>query len=588
MAFFAGLAEGFVTGRQMKAEKEEKDRLAEYRKSEQDYRTGRDALKDRLAADALTYARGRDTRADKLAADQLEVTRTVALLELMPPNLTSALGGSGGDTNKGPVPSAGAIGAGGSKFTAQYEGLSDEDKNSPFFKAASSDVATQATLIAFMEAQAKKGNTVTLDQLPKYFNYLGAVEGKGEVAAAEFMNSMLSGDSDVTDTDTFIKGLKALKGYKSTEQLFMQTGAPQDITDATQQIQVWENAVEVDAYRAMQDLKGDKKQEVQRALAMLERKENRTQGLDILAKYGFGANAVQEYNMGDNPVIKSYYNSSAPTAAAPNTNTVVEPNTNTVVAADDVTVFNSWTEVEAARNEGYSGLVSVGGVSYTIDPLPGAAGAAPIVEESVDTSTPPEEAFLGTGFQLEEENNDTAIDAMFAETVEGPLAVPADAEQWVSNRPTINESPDVDMAEEVKSLEASTTVEDAMAALKKMNIEMPTNREELGFFKEDLKSVVYESGANVSDTILKGIIAVAAENSTKGETMQDQTNPPPAEAREPIVKRRKPKVKEMTSSDRARLKRAQKAGELRGGESDLLNMLVEKYGSVIVQKEMGL
>jgi len=58
---------------------------------------------------------------------------------------------------------------------------------------------------------------------------------------------------------------------------------------------------------------------------------------------------------------------------------------------------------------------------------------------------------------------------------------------------------------------------------------------------------------------------------------------------EPLVTRpKKPlKPKGMTASDKARLKRAQKANEL-SGDSSLLDMLVKKYGSVIVQKEMGL
>lgn len=47
------------------------------------------------------------------------------------------------------------------------------------------------------------------------------------------------------------------------------------------------------------------------------------------------------------------------------------------------------------------------------------------------------------------------------------------------------------------------------------------------------------------------------------------------------------KPKEMTSSDRARLKRAQKAREL-GKDTGLLETLVEKYGIALVQKEMGL
>ena len=58
---------------------------------------------------------------------------------------------------------------------------------------------------------------------------------------------------------------------------------------------------------------------------------------------------------------------------------------------------------------------------------------------------------------------------------------------------------------------------------------------------------------------------------------------------EPLVARPKKakKPKEMTSSDKARLKRAQKADQL-SGDASLLEMLVEKYGIALVQKEMGL
>jgi hypothetical protein len=58
---------------------------------------------------------------------------------------------------------------------------------------------------------------------------------------------------------------------------------------------------------------------------------------------------------------------------------------------------------------------------------------------------------------------------------------------------------------------------------------------------------------------------------------------------EPLVTRpkRTEQPKEMTASDKARLQRAQKANEL-SGDSGLLEMLVEKYGIALVQKEMGL
>jgi hypothetical protein len=72
-----------------------------------------------------------------------------------------------------------------------------------------------------------------------------------------------------------------------------------------------------------------------------------------------------------------------------------------------------------------------------------------------------------------------------------------------------------------------------------------------------------------------------------GDTSFEYTDSPVP--MEPLVTRpkRTEQPKEMTASDKARLKRAQKANEL-SGDSGLLNMLVEKYGSVIVQKEMGL
>ena len=125
-----------------------------------------------------------------------------------------------------------------------------------------------------------------------------------------------------------------------------------------------------------------------------------------------------------------------------------------------------------------------------------------------------------------------------------------------------------------------------------MGIEMPTNREELGFFKEDLKSLVYEYGANIPEDMLKKIIGMATANSTKVEVMQDQTNPPATadeqwnrspEQGKPLVKRRKPKVKKMTSSDKARLKRAMAADD-----AGLISRLYDKYGQELVTKEMGL
>ena len=74
MAFFAGLAEGFITGRKMKAEKEETDRLAEYRKTEQEYRASRDTVSDTRYIEEREAARKRQAIED--ARYETEQTRS--------------------------------------------------------------------------------------------------------------------------------------------------------------------------------------------------------------------------------------------------------------------------------------------------------------------------------------------------------------------------------------------------------------------------------------------------------------------------------------------------------------------------------
>ena len=88
----------------------------------------------------------------------------------------------------------------------------------------------------------------------------------------------------------------------------------------------------------------------------------------------------------------------------------------------------------------------------------------------------------------------------------------------------------------------------------------------------------------------EGVRVLPEEEAETGDTSFEYTDAPvpmePIMAKPKKTKKAK-KPKEMTSSDKARLKRAQKANEL-GKDSGLLEMLVEKYGIAIVQEEMGL
>lgn len=75
MSFFAGLAEGFQTGHRMKREKEEADRLAEYRKAEQEYRASRDEVMDTRYIEEREIERKRQATLDARYEDELKYSR---------------------------------------------------------------------------------------------------------------------------------------------------------------------------------------------------------------------------------------------------------------------------------------------------------------------------------------------------------------------------------------------------------------------------------------------------------------------------------------------------------------------------------
>lgn len=485
--------------------------------------------------------------------EELEIQRASQLMKLMPSSLTTGLGGgsvaSEGTKGSAGVMSAEAMKAGSLAFKAEFSNLDEDTQGSEFFKAAAQSPAAQATIMAFVEAQGKKGNTVDLADVPKYFKYLGATEGKGEAEAKEFMNSVVSGDANLGDKDTFINGLMVMRNYKPAQQLFIQTDAPGTIDDASKQLPVWENAVEVDAYRALSRLEGDDKAEVQRALAMLERKENRTQGLDILAKYGYGADAVKEYNMGDNPVIKSYYGNSVPTDQP--VTTPAETPTKQPAAPEGSTVFGGWDEVEAARQEGFSGVATINGTSYNIAPLETPTESDEVAPEVTDIEpTQPavvEPEFLGTGRIDDTPSTDTPIDDMFREV---STDVVAPETVWPDRTPKRETPVDFEkVSGELESAAADTDIEAVIQDIEEIGIKWPINREELTWFKEDLKSLVYEMEIDIPDDVLFEVVKRASENAMEGETMKPQVDYPDAPPSEERTMYREGRVGIQTPDD---------------------------------------
>jgi len=307
-----------------------------------------------------------------LKKEEIEIQRTTQMLSMIPSSLSDTMGGDGKGTagSKGHAMSKEAMVKGSKLFNAEYKNLSDEAKESDFFKAAANSPATQATLMAFVEAQAKKGNTVTLDELPKYFKYAGSTEGQGTAKAKETIDSLMSGEMDLNDKDAFVKGLMSLRNYKPAEELFVQTSTPDDLKTKSEKIKYWETAIETDAYRKLDTFSPDDRRKIDNALTGLQRKERRTKSLDILASYGLGMDAVDENNMRDIGVIKSYYGDILNEKEAVVEKPVIKP-----LVSDDLPMSSNATDdavfevdsVEAfreAKDSGYKGPIKYKGVTY--------------------------------------------------------------------------------------------------------------------------------------------------------------------------------------------------------------------------------
>ncbi len=513
------------------------------------YNKERDVIGDSAAAQARTDRLGQfdvqvdqwnkqfgiTERAADRADDQLAISRAEQMLALMPTGTAALLAGGttktpSDDTTITPE----AMKAGSSVFMAQLAELGEDAQSSDFFQAAARSPGAQATIIGFMEAQAKKGNTVELSDMPKYFNYLGSAPGKGEKEAKEFMESMLSGDANLEDKDVFIKGLTAMKNFRATKELFVQTSAPSSLTDQTQQLDMWEKAVEMDGYRALRNLPPEKAVDAQRALAMLETKVDRQEGLDVLAGMGFGRNIAMTGNYMEHPLIGSYYQGEDASSAAITPvggGGAGTPVTGNAAASsgtgEDATSFASWEEATAARADGFSGTATVGGISYNIAPLAAAGAAA--------SNTPKDPAFLGTGKTDKPAlPTDTAIDAMFNGLLdaEGGVDYVAPVEE---DRSTTADG-FIDIEEGIPGLESavegfavapegasraaelreSQALDMVVIELEEMGIEWPTNKEELKYFRDDLVSLVSDYGVDLPDAILAKLVEKAIGTSGVG------------------------------------------------------------------------
>lgn len=305
-------------------------------------------------------AKGFDLK--KRAAD-LDYTKSV--IDMIPSSLLGALSG---DSGKAVPIGSNATVAVSKKFTANYNTqLTKQEQESPFFKAAISSPSAQASLQAFVDAQAKKGNEIELNELPQYFSYLGQVEGKNEKESLEIVKDMMKGDG-LENPEAMAKGLMVLKGYRPTEELFQQTGVPVDANEVTKGEGIWKTAISNEARIAVGSITDeDKKDKVERALAFIKKDKDDARGYQILADLNYGKDIQSEFNLDKNPLVQSFYpepveaeTPQEPLQADADMNLPMSSNAtdDAVFEVDSVAAFRE------AKDSGYTGPIKYKGVTY--------------------------------------------------------------------------------------------------------------------------------------------------------------------------------------------------------------------------------
>ena len=288
-----------------------------------------------------------------------DMAYTQAVIEMIPASLLGALSGDKGKAV--PIGSKTTV-AVSKKFTANYNTqLTKQEQESPFFKAAISSPSAQASLQAFVDAQAKKGNEIELNELPQYFSYLGQVEGKNKEEALEIVEDMMKGDG-LKDPQAMAKGLMVLKSYRPTEELFQQTGVPVDANEVTKGEGIWKTAIANEARIEVGKITDEaKKDKVERALAFIKKDSNDARGYQILAELNYGKSIMSEFNLDKNPLVQSFY----PEATEEDEVILEEGGSGlTKLPPESSTVFSSFDEAKAAIDGGFTGKYSVGGKAY--------------------------------------------------------------------------------------------------------------------------------------------------------------------------------------------------------------------------------
>jgi len=300
MGFWTGVAAGFKDAEASRERAEERALRQEDREYARDYQERMFSYRQKQDE----YARQRQGRMDKLAIEDRKLARMRELLPYLNSGFVSALGGEGSPSRGASPMDPTAIAAGSQAFALEFNSLTAEQKKDPFFSSLSQSKDGQAAVKAFMEAQAKKGNTVDLKDIPKFFKYLGATPGSGKVERQKFLSGLVDGTADISDTPTFVKGLIALSQYRPVKHLFRQIDAPMDDRGMEVNYNNFKTRIVNEAFRAAEGLpEGERKTAILNAVSAVEKEGNEVRGIQALVGLGIGS----DLNEPDNPLIADFY-----------------------------------------------------------------------------------------------------------------------------------------------------------------------------------------------------------------------------------------------------------------------------------------
>jgi hypothetical protein len=399
MAFFAGLAEGFITGRKMKAEKEETDRLADYRKTEQEYRADRDTIGDTRYIEEREAARKREAILDDRYETQLSTQRLEALIKagLSPDGQPGTPGGGKGNSPEAMEVSKIAL-------SSRVEEAELDEDSQKYFATILGDAGAAHTVYSFLQSEAVKNNNISLNDIPTLIRIAGATKGQNE----EAMALLRSNFGEIKDQKDFVNQLDIVMNHiPSSLVLDIDPAAyrdPNDIKVIRDQRDLFVDTSIPAAQAMLASLPdGDPtRNELSRALANVGSGDAviKSRAVSTLMKYVVTPELIANLearggafkDLSKNEFLLPYM--PEPEAAVKETGGEVQASGLTLspepiasakpAVLDDLPSFDSWREASAWHGQGNSGQILVNGNPYLIKPSKEPVQTeAPVVDESI-------------------------------------------------------------------------------------------------------------------------------------------------------------------------------------------------------------